>query len=120
MGAVDPPEPSSRARSSLAELDAARLQERFAGLGLTRISAAPERQPVRLVGEIRGHRCSGYDDPPSLSLVIDDGTGTALAVFTGRRRIRGLDAGRTVVVEGVGRRDQRQLVIHNPAYTLLG
>jgi hypothetical protein len=114
-----PPEPSVRARTSLELLDAARLQERFAGLGLTHIADAPDRRPVRLVGEIRSHRSSSYEDAPSLAVVIDDGTGTAMAVFSGRRRIRGLDSGRTVVVEGVGRREPQHFVIHNPAYTLL-
>lgn len=110
---------STRARSSIEELDACRLQERFAGLGLTHIGEAPERQPVRLAGEIRGTRHSGYDDAPLLAVTVDDGTGSALVVFSGRRRIRGLDAGRTVIIEGVGRRQRGQLVIHNPAYTLL-
>jgi hypothetical protein len=40
-------------------------------------------------------------------------------VFTGRTRIRGLEAGRAVLVEGVGRREGEQLVVVNPAYTLL-
>ncbi len=112
-------ETSARARSSIAELDAARLQERFAGLGLTHIVEAAERRPVRLAGEIRGTLQSGYEDAPRLAVTIDDGTGTALVVFSGRRRIRGFDAGRTVIVEGVGRREHGRLVIHNAAYTLL-
>lgn len=110
---------SIRARSSVEQLDSARLQERFAGLGLTHIVEAPERQPIRVAGEIRGTRHSGYDDAPLLTVTVDDGTGSALVVFSGRRRIRGLDAGRTVIIEGVGRRERGQLVVHNPAYTLL-
>lgn len=118
-GGAGPGATSPRARSSIEELDAARLQVRFAGLGLTPIADAPEREPVRVVGEIRGTRHSGYDDAPLLAVTIDDGTGTALIVFSGRRRIRGLDSGRTVIIEGVGRRERGQLLIHNPAYTLL-
>jgi hypothetical protein len=41
-------------------------------------------------------------------------------MFTGRNRIRGIETGRAVVVEGVGRRERGRLVIVNPAYTLLG
>lgn len=110
---------SARVRSSIEQLDAARLQVRFAGLGLTRIVEATERQPIRVAGEVRGTRSSGYEDPPLVAVTIDDGTGTALAVFNGRRRIHGLDAGRTVILEGVGRREHDHLVICNPAYTLL-
>ena len=118
-GGANAKDTSARARSSIEELDAARLQERFAGLGLTRIVDVGERAPVRVVGEIRGIRHSGYDDAPLLAVTIDDGTGTACLVFSGRRRIRGLDSGRRVIIEGVGRRERGQLVIHNPSYTLL-
>ncbi len=118
-GGANAKDTSTRARSSIEELDAARLQERFAGLGLTRIVDVGEREPVRVVGEIRGIRQSGYDDAPLLVVTIDDGTGTACLVFSGRRRIGGLDSGRTVIIEGVGRRERDQLLIHNPSYTLL-
>jgi hypothetical protein len=106
--------------SRVEELDAARLQERFAGLGLTSIADVAERQPVRIAGEIRGLARSGYDDSPWMSITINDGTGKAVAVFNGRRRIWGLDSGRTVIIEGVGGRDRGELVIHNPAYTIVG
>lgn len=54
-----------------------------------------------------------------LRVTVSDGSGTAVAVFTGRTRIRGLEAGRATLFEGVGRRDGDQLVVLNPAYTLL-
>jgi hypothetical protein len=50
---------------------------------------------------------------------VDDGTGEATAVFAGRPRIRGLDPGRAVVLEGVARRDHGRTLLMNPAYTLL-
>ncbi len=50
---------------------------------------------------------------------MDDGTGRAVAVFTGRKRIGGLDGGRRVVLEGVGRHERRRLVLLNPAYTIV-
>jgi hypothetical protein len=50
---------------------------------------------------------------------VDDGTGSAVAVFTGRSRIFGIEAGRAILFEGVARRDGGQLVVYNPAYTLL-
>jgi hypothetical protein len=105
--------------SRVEELDAARLQVRFAGLGLTRIADAAERTPVRVVGEIRAHSRSGFGDVPWLEITINDGSGRAIAVFNGRRRIVGLESGRTVILEGVGRRQHGDLVIYNPAYTLV-
>lgn len=107
-------------RSRIEEIDAARLQERFAGLGLTAIADVQERRPIRLAGEIRGHQRSAYGEPPRLAVTINDGSGTAVAVFHGRTRIRGLDSGRTVIIEGVGRREHGDLVVHNPAYTIVG
>jgi hypothetical protein len=52
-------------------------------------------------------------------VTIHDGTGAAVAVFTGRSRIDGIEAGRAVLFEGVARRDCGRLIVYNPAYTLL-
>jgi hypothetical protein len=40
-------------------------------------------------------------------------------VFSGRSRILGIEAGRSILLEGVARRQRGQLVVFNPAYTLL-
>jgi len=42
-----------------------------------------------------------------------------MLVFTGRNRISGIETGRMIVVEGVGRIEKGRLMIWNPAYTLL-
>jgi hypothetical protein len=42
-----------------------------------------------------------------------------MLVFTGRNRIRGIETGRAIVVEGVGRSEKGRMWIWNPAYTLL-
>jgi hypothetical protein len=102
-----------------AVLDEERLQERFAGVGLTTVADAPERRPVRVGGEVRMNTTSATSDQPWLVVQIADGTGKAVARFTGRRRLRGLEVGRAVLLEGVGRREHGQLILLNPAYTLL-
>ena len=56
---------------------------------------------------------------PALEIVVCDGTGDAIAVFTGRRSIGGLEHGRGVMLEGVAHHEHGRLVILNPAYTLL-
>jgi len=56
---------------------------------------------------------------PNLEMVVSDGTGTITAVFAGRRRIPGLDHGRTIVLEGVIVDHANRPVIYNPAYTLV-
>ncbi len=74
---------------------------------------------MRFGGEVRSQHRSAPGSDPILRVSIGDGTGTAVAVFTGRSRIFGLEAGRAVVFEGVAHRERGQLVVVNPAYTLL-
>jgi hypothetical protein len=52
-------------------------------------------------------------------VTVSDGTGNAVAVFTGRSRIPGMEVGRLVLLEGVARRQDGILTVLNPAYTLL-
>ena len=96
--------------ASVEELDTARLQDRYVGLGLTPIGEAPTRVPVRVGGD-RGS--------PTLEVVVSDGTGEATAVFTGRRHIGGIEHGRGMLLEGVAHRERGRLIVLNPAYTLL-
>jgi hypothetical protein len=106
---------------SLDDLDHARLSSRFndVELGRADLGTCPVRCQVRVAGEITSLRVVNRAGCPSLEATLDDGTGRALAVFTGRRAIRGLDPGRGVVLEGVMRRERNRLTLINPAYTLL-
>jgi RecG-like helicase len=113
------PSLDERLRGSVAELDARRLQKRFEGVAVSSIGEVPERRPVRFGGEVRSQHRSAQRDRPMLRVTVHDGTGSAVAVFTGRSRIPGMEAGRAVLFEGVGRREFGQLVVVNPAYTLL-
>jgi hypothetical protein len=108
-----------RLAGSVAELDALRLQRRFNGVEMSSISEVVERCPVRFGGEVRSQHRSSPGSQPMLRVTVNDGTGSAVAVFTGRSRILGLDAGRAVVFEGVAHRERGQLVVVNPAYTVL-
>jgi hypothetical protein len=108
-----------RLAGSIAELDALRLQRRFNGVEMSPIGEVEERCPVRFGGEIRSQHRSSPGSPPMLRVTVNDGTGSAVAVFTGRARIVGLDAGRAVVFEGVAHHERGQLVVVNPAYTIL-
>jgi hypothetical protein len=113
----------NRARPKLgtpvAELDKMRLQDRYCGLGIGRVSEAPLREPCRMVGEVQGLRVVPRAGSPSLEVTVSDGTGRAVAVFLGRKRLAGLDPGRGVVLEGVARKEGNRTVLLNPAYTLL-
>src|SRR3954452_20306465 len=105
--------------ASVADLDKARLQDRYCGVDLTPIAETPLRVPVRLRGEIQGIKVVPRAGSATVEATVSDGTGKAVAVFLGRRRIPGMTPGRGVVIEGVGRRDGGRTVLLNPAYTLL-
>ncbi|CAN5118168.1 hypothetical protein BH24ACT1_BH24ACT1_08870 [soil metagenome] len=106
---------------SLDDLEHQRLSNRFKEVEVDQVALddCPLRCPVRVAGEISSLRVVTRAGCPSLEVTVDDGTGCALAVFTGRRVIRGVDPGRGVVLEGVMRRERERLTMVNPAYTLL-
>jgi hypothetical protein len=105
---------------SVEELHKERLRERYcAGGEVTPIGDAAERVPVRLSGEVRRLHTVPRSGVPALEIVVSDGTGDVVAVFTGRRSMGGMDHGRGVVLEGVAHRERGRLVVVNPAYTLL-
>ena len=110
---------AKRLRASIEELDDERLQDRFNGLGLTHLGELAARSPARAGGEVTRTRIVPRSGVPSFEITISDGTGTAVAVFTGRRYVAGLEHHRAVVVEGVPRTERGKLVFLNPAYTLL-
>jgi hypothetical protein len=104
---------------SIEELDRMRLQERYRGADLHQIGEAPLRTPIRIAGEVQRHRLVPRQGTPVLEVTVSDGTGTAVAVFSGRKHIAGLDHGRGLVLEGVARDDRGRRVMLNPVYTLL-
>jgi RecG-like helicase len=101
------------------ELDTARLQDRYVGLGLTPIGEAATRVPIRVGGEVKRLQMAPRAGSPTLEVVVSDGTGEATAVFTGRRHIGGIEHGRGMLLEGVAHRERGRLIVLNPAYTLL-
>ena len=99
------------------DLHAEALQARFAGA--TPIADAPERGAVRVRGEVAALQVEPRAGAPALEVTLDDGTGRAVVVFTGRTHIGGLDPGRAVEVVGMARRTGGRLVLVNPEYRLL-
>jgi hypothetical protein len=108
-----------RLTATVEELDDQRLQHRFTGIGLTPIHEIELRRPIRLGGEVQQLRLAPRAGSPSLEVIISDGSGEAIAVFTGRRAIAGIEHGRGIVLEGVAFEERGRIVVFNPAYTLL-
>ena len=101
------------------ELHNESLRQRYEMPGITHISELPLRRPAKVAGEIKRMRTVPRSGVPSLEIVVSDGTGDAVAVFTGRRAMGGLEHGRGVLIEGVAHDERGRRVILNPAYTLL-
>jgi len=107
-----------RLNTSVDELDSTRLQKGYGAEGVCRIGQAPLREPIVLAGEVKETRVVPRADIPSLEVTIGDGTGRAIVVFTGRRKLPGLKLGGGLRVEGVGRLERNRLMLLNPSYTL--
>jgi hypothetical protein len=101
------------------ELDAERLVDRFADLRLQPLSELEARDRTKVCGEVKRMTIKPRSGIPSTEIVINDGTGDATVIFSGRRHVAGIEHGHCIVVEGVAFADANRLVFLNPAYTLL-
>lgn len=110
---------AKRLSSSTDEIDLARLQDRFADVDCTRICNAQPRTHVVISGEVKGIQVVPRAGSPWLEVTVGDGSGKAVAVFTGRKRIGGLEPGRAVLLEGVAGTFHGRIQLMNPVYTLL-
>ena len=102
------------------EIDSERLCERFKEYDFINIADSQSRTRTKLAGEIKRMRIKPRSGVPAVELVINDGTGEATVIFSGRRNIPGVDHGKCIMVDGVPHHDGGRIVILNPAYTLLG
>lgn len=112
-------ERAKRLAASPTELDAERLRCRCGAAGLTPINEVECRRPARIAGEVQRMTVAPRSGVPALRVVVSDGTTSAVAVFTGRREIVGIEHGRLLILEGVPREEHGHRVWLNPAYTLL-
>ena len=107
----------------VADLDDERLRE-FCGEHpqAVDIDSVHQRDLATVVGQITNLRIVPRPDGTSwLEATVHDGTGSLVAMWTGRTRLGGVRAGRKIIVSGrastVG--GSRRLLIRNPSYELL-
>jgi amino acid transporter len=105
--------------TSLHELDQQRLATRFADGADAPLDRIALRTTVTVTGEVTGLRVVPRAGSPSLEVTLDDGHAVLLVVFTGRRRIAGIDPGRALRVEGIAAEAHGRVTMLNPTYTLL-
>lgn len=95
------------------------LRRTYAASGLDTISAAPDRERVRLRGTLKAVSLCPRGGVPALEADLDDGSGVITIVWLGRRRIAGISPGRSMEVEGrIGAHDGDR-IMYNPRYELI-
>ncbi len=108
-----------RLTSTGEELHETSLQARYAEVEGTPIGEVVPRTKVVVAGEVKAVQVVPRAGSPGLEVTISDGTGKAVAVFTGRRRIAGVEPGRGLVLEGVAAERGGRVHLMIPVYTLL-
>ena len=105
-----------------AELDRERLRQFCRDLpGVTAIGDAVAREEITVAGEISSLRIVPRAGTPSLEATVNDGTGSLVVVWTGRRHIPGVSPGKRLVLSGRGTAQGPggRLMVLNPRYELL-
>jgi hypothetical protein len=112
-----------RLRAPTRERDRERLREFCAACAdAVPIADVRPREEATVVGEIT---CVGVvprpDGSPWLEVTVNDGTGSLMALWTGRRRIAGIKPGERLMLTGRGspKGPAGRLVVYNPRYELL-
>jgi hypothetical protein len=105
-----------------AELDRERLRVFCQDVpGVIAIGEAEPRKEFTVAGEISSLRIVPRAGSPSLEATVNDGTGSLVVVWTGRRHIPGVAPGRRLVLSGRGAPHGAggRLMVLNPRYELL-
>jgi DNA/RNA endonuclease YhcR with UshA esterase domain len=100
-------------------LEAEELQDQVEEVGATPVMACTARRNVCVTGTVKSVTLKSLAGAPSLEAEIYDGTGSVTAIFLGRRRICGIETGKSMVLRGRITEREGQSIIYNPRYELL-
>ena len=104
--------------ASPASKEAAELQTTSKKAGCCPIDDAHDRELVMLQGTLRTVTLRPRGGVPALEAEMYDGSGTVTLVWLGRRRITGVEPGRSLKVVGRLGTQDRKRVMFNPRYEL--
>ena len=96
----------------------ATLRSETVAAGAEPVSACQVGEPVCVAGTLRAVVLRPLAGVPTLEAELYDGTGTVTLVWLGRRRIRGLDPGRSLVARGRLTLREGRPTLFNPSYEL--
>ena len=107
-----------RLTSDVDVLDADDLSEGAKRSGAQRVVECASGQEVTMLGRLRSVEFGPQDAEASLEAELFDGTDGVTLIWLGRRRIPGIEPGRTMRVRGrLALRDGRK-VLYNPFYEI--
>ena len=101
------------------EFEADELRQHAKHLHCAVVADAPLAVPVTLSGTLRTVTLRPRADVAALEAELYDGTGMVTLIWLGRRAIRGITPGRTLMATGRVNRQGGHLVMFNPTYELL-
>lgn len=107
-----------RLASDEVKLDAERLRASVKACGAVTVAEAKDRDLVSLRGVLRTVTLRPRAGTPALEAELYDGSGAVTLIFLGRRRIAGIDPGRSVQVRGRLTTASGRPVVYNPVYEL--
>jgi hypothetical protein len=90
-------------------------------LDVRRIGSLQPRALVEIVGTVEHVCSSSIDGTPAFEIELADGTGSIIALWTGRKSISCIERGRRIALWGraAPMRREHSLVVYNPRYELL-
>ena len=104
--------------ASTDRVEAAELQRDVKKAGCCALADAVDREKLTVQGSLRTVTLRPRGGVPALEAELYDGSGTVTLVWLGRRRIAGIEPGRSVQVTGRISRQDGVRVIFNPRYQL--
>ncbi len=108
----------SKLTDSDAAIEAAQLQTDCRKVGATPVEALADRARVEVCGTLRTVTLRPRAGVPALEAELYDGSGTVSLVWLGRRKIPGIEPGRSIWARGLVTRNGSESVMFNPAYEL--
>lgn len=103
---------------SKADQHAEALQDEVRDVGATPIARCIPGEPATISGVLRSVTLRPRENVPAVEAELFDGTGRIMLVWLGRRRIRGIEAGRSIVVTGRITCNTEKPTVFNPRYEL--
>ena len=100
------------------QLDAEDLQDDVESAGAKPVARCGPGEPVVVTGRLRSVVYTPKETVPTVDAELFDGSGSVHLVWLGRRRIPGIEPGRTLVARGRVAEQGGRLVIFNPWYEL--